>query len=644
MSKTSRLHYSAQRIALAVGLVSILFPATVSAQGGFTGPGRYQITNLKSGKVLDLDRNDQASVIQLSAGRSDSQIWDVQRAGSGFYTLRNVMSGTVLDAVGNRNSTPVRAMRYNGDSRQQWRLEAGTDGNALIVSKLGRSLDIPGGTNREGAKVQTYDGNGESNQRFTFRAASANLNSGDRGGVIPNTAPVSSVNNATGGRTALKPGWNMFSPEQDIELGQQASLEVQQQVQMMNDQRVNSYLNALGRRLAANAPGFQYPYSYKAVNDRSINAFALPGGNIYINRGIIEAADNEAQLAGVMAHETAHVALRHGTNQASKASAANLPLAILGGLLGSESTGAALAQLGAGFTVNSILLRYSRDAESQADLMGTQMLADAGYDPRAMGQFFQKLQAQNPGGSGPAFFNSHPSPERRVEKVNEEAAKLRSSTGLRTNTQEFDQIKRTVLAMGAPSGNQSLQGNQAPAGEGRPDPASSRFKRFENAVLRIDYPENWQPFGQGDAVTVTPRGGMVTDGNGNQALAYGVLVNLYEPHTDRAVQQFQGPGFGQNPAISIETATDQLVSTFQQSNRNMRVVRRHEDISVNGERGLSTYLSNDSPLAGSQRETNWLVTLPHADGLLFLVFTAPEREFQNYEQVFEQMLHSVRDR
>jgi hypothetical protein len=163
-------------------------------------------------------------------------------------------------------------------------------------------------------------------------------------------------------------------------------------------------------------------------------------------------------------------------------------------------------------------------------------------------------------------------------------------------------------------------------------------------MLRIDYPENWQAFGQGDAVTITPRGGMVSDGNGNQALAYGVLVNLFEPHGDRNGQQFQGPGFGQNSSMSIEAATDQLVATFQQSNRNMRVVRYHETITVNGERGLSTYLSNDSPIPGGARETNWLVTLPHPDGLLFLVFTAPERDFQGYEQVFEQMLYSVRDR
>jgi hypothetical protein len=278
--------------------------------------------------------------------------------------------------------------------------------------------------------------------------------------------------------------------------------------------------------------------------------------------------------------------------------------------------------------------------------MGTQMLADAGYDPRAMGQFFQKLQAQNPGGSGPAFFNSHPSPERRVESVNEEAGRLGSRAPSRTSSQEFDQIKRSVMSMAAPRPGQ-LQGSPSQSGGNtgtRPETASDRFKIFENGVLRIDYPENWQSFGQGDAVTIAPRNGMVNDGNGNQALAYGVLVNLYEPHADRPGQQFQGPGFGQNSTLSIEQATDQLIATFQQSNRNMRVVRYHENINVNNERGLSTYLSNDSPLQGGQRETNWLVTLPHADGLLFLVFTAPERDFQSYEQTFEQMLYSVRDR
>src|SRR5438445_2556290 len=145
-------------------------------------------------------------------------------------------------------------------------------------------------------------------------------------------------------RTQLKPGWNLFSPEQDAQLGRQVSRDAERQVPMLNDARVDAYLNSLGRRLAANAPYHYFQYQFKCVNDRAINAFALPGGFVYINRGAIEAADNEAQLAGVMAHELSHVALRHGTNQATKAQAAEGFLGIASGIFGSSTGGALLTQ------------------------------------------------------------------------------------------------------------------------------------------------------------------------------------------------------------------------------------------------------------------------------------------------------------
>lgn len=546
------------------------------------------------------------------------------------------------------------------------------------------------------------------------------------------------------GRTQLKPGWNMFSPQQDAEVGLQASKDAEQQVNMMNDSRVDNYLNNLGHRLSAHAPGYQFQYTYKGVNDRAINAFALPGGHVYINRGTIEAADNEGQLAAVMAHETSHVALRHGTNQASKASAAQMPLGILGALLGSNSTGAALAQLGAGFTLNSLLLKYSRTDESQADIMGTQILYDSGYDPRGMSQFLEKIQALDQGNHRVAFFSDHPSPDGRVVRVAEEVDKLGGArSGSKTNSREFDDIKRYIQSMAAPppQGRQ-LQGsdNRGQGGTPRlqiltasygsqdrfvdvrrllqsrvqndrldlkvtnasmggdpirgasktlrinyewagrtydvvarenqrvsiptqqqqseigarngtqPDWPSDRFKTFQNSILYIDYPDNWQAYGQGDAASIAPRGGLVDDGNGNQALAYGVIVNIYQPHIDGYGQQLQGRDYGQGSgqnssqgaATALEQATDQLVAEFRQSNRNMRVVRYHEGIRVDGENALSTYLSNDSPITGGSRETDWLITLARPDGLVFIVFTAPEREFQNYESTFQQMLRSVR--
>ena len=450
-------------------------------------------------------------------------------------------------------------------------------------------------------------------------------------------------------RTALKPGWNMFSVQQDVEVGQQVSVDAEKQLPMLRNSRVDNYVNNLGRRLAAKAPGTEFPYQFKVVTDRAINAFALPGGYVYINRGVIEAANTESQLSGVIAHEISHVALRHGTNQASKASAAQVPLAILGGMLGSNSTGAMLAQLGAGFAMNSVLLKYSRTAESQADLMGTQILYDSKLDTRGMAQFFEVIQADSQGGRQVEFFSNHPNPENRIAKVNNEISLLGGSMrGYQSDSRQFQDIKRYVLSLPAPPPKGTTQALQGDQGTGQPGQPSGRFKTFQNSALRIDYPENWQTYGQGDAATITPQGGLLTDNNGNQALAYGVIINIFEPNYngDQYTQRLQGPGYEQGPAQSsmteLQQDTNRLIEALQQSNRNMRVTRGAAAIRVDNTNAISTYLSNDSPIASVSRETNWLITMRRPEGLLFIVFVAPERDFQNYQSTFEQMLRSVR--
>jgi predicted Zn-dependent protease len=211
---------------------------------------------------------------------------------------------------------------------------------------------------------------------------------------------------------------------------------------------VENYLDALGQKLAAQAPGYKYPYQYRCVNDENINAFALPGGFIYIDRGVIEAADNEAQLAGVMAHETSHVALRHGTNQASKAEAWRIPLGVLGAAGG---LGGLLAQLGGEFTLNSIVLKYSREDETQADVLGTQILYDSGYDPRALAQFFEKIEAESKGKEPVQFFSDHPNPGNRTGRVNEEVDKLGGpEPNYRTDSDDFHSIKAYLLKLPKP--------------------------------------------------------------------------------------------------------------------------------------------------------------------------------------------------
>jgi hypothetical protein len=178
-----------------------------------------------------------------------------------------------------------------------------------------------------------------------------------------------------------------------------------------------------------------------------------------------------------------------------------------------------------------------------------------------------------------------------------------------------------------------------------PDWPSGRFVSAENSFLRISHPDNWQVHGQGDALTITPRGGLIDDGQGNQALAYGAIVNIFEPRgSNYGGQQLEGPGYGQGSAQAsatrLEQSTDQLVQELRLSNRNMRVIRYREVIRVDGATALSTYLSNDSPIGC--RETDWLVTMEYPDGLLFLVFTAPEPDVQRYEGTFHEMVRSVR--
>jgi len=194
---------------------------------------------------------------------------------------------------------------------------------------------------------------------------------------------------------------------------------------------------------------------------------------------------------------------------------------------------------------------------------------------------------------------------------------------------------------GPPSRNQVSGNRTDTGGTGAPgDWPSGRFASFQNSQFRIGYPDNWEAVGQGDAVTIAPRNGFVQDRSGNRALAYGMVANIYEPHWDSYSQQLRSPSSRQGSRIPLEAATDQLVQEFRQSNPNMRLARSHEDIRVDGLPALSTYLLNDSPAGG--REANWLVTLNHPEGLLFFVFTAPEREFRNYEETFQQMLYLIR--
>lgn len=433
---------------------------------------------------------------------------------------------------------------------------------------------------------------------------------------------------ASAQRTALKPGWNMFTPQQDIEVGKRAAVDATKQLPLCNDPKVDAYLEQLGMKLVAKLPtnGVQYPFEFHCVNDKAINAFALPGGYVFINRGAIEVADNEAQLAGVMAHELSHVALRHGTNQASKAELANGVLGFAEILGGGSTGGAALAKLGT-FLAGGVLLRYSRTAESQADVMGTQVLYDSGYDPRAMAQFFEKLEAETKGKNPPEFFSDHPNPEHRVERVDEEIDKLGGvPPNPRRDSPEFEAIKREVLAL--PVAKKLTPAAAAAAKP--PAPPSGNFAAYQANGYSLKYPDDWKkyPDANGGGASFAPDGGVVDDGTGHAALAYGLIVSVTQSSGDP------------NDWDALNTATQQMIQELQKSNPNMKITRQSERVRLNGQPGLATYLSNDSPVGG--QETDWIVTTLRPEGLVSFVCVAPQPAYEKYDKTFDAILDSVR--
>jgi predicted Zn-dependent protease len=231
---------------------------------------------------------------------------------------------------------------------------------------------------------------------------------------------------------------NLFSESQEIQLGRQAASQAERQLPMLNDGQVQNYVNSIVRRLSSAAPGPRFPYQARVVNAADINAFALPGGYLYVNRGLIGAVRNEDELAGVIAHEMAHVAERHGTEQMTKAYGVQAGAGILGSILAGRDRRLGLPeQIIGSVGLNALVMKFSRDAENEADRVGAQMMARAGYDPLAMASFFDLLQQQR--GSNPGavsqFFSSHPSPANRSANIRRLAGSLeRGRTARRTES------------------------------------------------------------------------------------------------------------------------------------------------------------------------------------------------------------------
>jgi Zn-dependent protease with chaperone function len=450
------------------------------------------------------------------------------------------------------------------------------------------------------------------------------------------------------------PGDTGVSKEQQEQLGRQAVGEVYKQMPVLPDSSPETqYVREVGRKLVAQIPSqYSWPYEFHVIPQKDINAFALPGGPIFVNLGTMTAADNEAELAGVLAHEMSHVYMQHSIKQMKKAQLTQGLAGILGAVLGSVGGAVGtLGQLGAGIAGGVLTMKYSRADEAQADAVGAIIMYKTGYDPHYMAKFFEKLASM--GDSGPQFLSDHPNPGNRMQAIQEEVRNWPRREFV-NDSQAFVRVKQQAqgvraysaqeIAQGAKTGLWARQNREsgtmppsvaaAPAsGSGSGSMAnvsyrevrpSESFQTFSHDRFTISYPDNWRvlPDQSGNGVTIAPPAGVT-----EAAVAYGVIINAANP-----------------TASSLDEQTQAVIDALEQSNPGLHARGKPQPVRVNGVEGRSVDLGGESPIqqdGNAALEHDWLVALPHAQGgLLYAVFIAPERDFSELRPTFENMLRS----
>ncbi len=464
-------------------------------------------------------------------------------------------------------------------------------------------------------------------------------------------------------QTNVKPGFNLFSAQQDVEVGAQSAAQAEQQLPILNDSQAQSYIDGIGQKLARNAGGPQFQYRFRLVNASDINAFALPGGFVYINRGIIDNAKNEGEVAGVLAHEIAHVALRHGTHQASKAYAAQAGLSILGGLLGGKAGGGAGNIINAvgGFGLNVVFLKFGRELETQADIRGAQILAASGYTPADMIGFFHTLE-QADKAKKTSWLSSHPAPPDRVKRIEQEARLLKVSSQPTTNVSELNALKSRLNGMGrAPAMADISRGNTPTTGSGPSrgrtsgttgigsvEPPSTSLKSYtsKSGTYRVAYPSNWRVYEEGTSgVMIAPEGGVAQSGDRTEVV-YGAILNHYDPFGSQApASRLRGSS---NPNVygndvSIEAATNDLVAQVRRGSEHLSPIRNStQKFTLDGGNALATSLRGNNPNTGVQERVT-VVTRQLADKhLVYMLFVTPEQQASSYSSLLQAMVNSIR--
>lgn len=441
-------------------------------------------------------------------------------------------------------------------------------------------------------------------------------------------------------QTKIKPPKNKYTPAQDVEIGREAAAEVRKQYPIIENDRIEGYLQRLGRRLVEAAPPElnrpEFEYSFTPVNLKDINAFALPGGPMFVNRGMIEAATSEGEVVGVMAHELSHVLLRHGTANATKAQGFQIGAiagAIAGAIVGG-GWGQVISQ-GSQFGLGTWLLKYSREYEKQADLLGAQIMARAGYDPRDLARMFETIERQSKGGGSPEWLSSHPNPGNRTAYITREAEAL-GIDGDRASTGDFRQVKSSLASL-PPAKSMAEMARRGDAGGGSgggtesvgtigepvPRPSSSYRTVRGGQLFQISVPSNWQGLSSNSSVKFVPENayGQV---QGQSVFTHGVEV-----------------GVARSSSRNLEEATESLLEALAQGNPDLHQTAQPRVVRLADRQGIANMLVNRS-ITGEQERVG-LYTTFLSDGSLFYYLTiVPADEAGDYANTFERVAQSIR--
>lgn len=425
----------------------------------------------------------------------------------------------------------------------------------------------------------------------------------------------------------FKSGFNLMSPQQDVAIGRQNAQQVEKEMRVIADPIVQNYINSVGRKLAAVAPGEKFPYQFKVVDVKEINAFALPGGFLYVHSGAILAARNESELAGVMAHEISHAALRHGTHQMSQQMVAEKGFSIAAAIFGGDGTSLSDQALGALASggMQLAFLKFSRTAEKEADISGAEILASAGYDPRGLINFFKTLLADS--ARPPQILSDHPDPGNRVQYLNDLLPKLKIAPNPVVDTPEFEQVKAKLKGL---PGGRSLPRQSGPSQPlARPQAPSPEFVLLQapDKSYTLTVPANWKVINNDPANLILAPDGAAGKTQTGLVVTHGMFVGLQELPAN----------LRDNAA-----AAKAFIQLQLKDNPEMRVLDNPKQTTLSGIPAIYTPIGGDSPVTGrAERDVICTAVLP--DGKLFyLVLISPVDEAQVYNQAFQKVLETLR--